>query len=107
MPKKLEATIECDIFEAVDLNKDIPWMIIEVDNDEESNDVEQEVKPKVEIPKILSFRERMERLSPHRLSLKERMKDQTISYLDLLRSDALSTRLEENRVPQVCRRLEL
>ena len=25
--KKLEATIECDMFEAVDLSKDIPWTI--------------------------------------------------------------------------------
>ena len=40
MPKKLEATIECDIFEAVDLSKNIPWTIIEVDDEEESNDVE-------------------------------------------------------------------
>ena len=36
-----------------------------MDDKEESNDVEQEAKPKVEIPKVLSFRERMKRLSPH------------------------------------------
>ena len=53
VPKKLEAIVECDMFEAVDLSKDIPWMIIEVDNEEESNDMEQEAKPKVEIPKVL------------------------------------------------------
>ena len=35
------------------------------------------------------------------------MKDQTINYVDLLRPDLLPTRLEENRVPQVCKRLEL
>ena len=50
-------------------------MIIEVNDKEESNDLEQEAEPKVEIPKALSFRERMKRLSPHRLPLKERMKD--------------------------------
>ena len=59
------------MFEAVDLSKDIPWMIIEVNNEEESNDVEQEAKPKVEISKVLSFRERMKRLFLHRLPLKE------------------------------------
>ena len=72
----------------------------------ESNDVEQEVEPKVEIPKILSFCERMKKLSPHRLPLKEWMKDRTISYLDLLRPDSLPARLEENCVLQVCRWLE-
>ena len=65
MPKKLEATIECDMFEAVDLSKDIPWMITEVDNEEKSNDMEQEAESKVEIPKVLSFCERMKRLFPH------------------------------------------
>ena len=65
MPKKLEATVECDMFEAVNLSKDIPWTIIEMDDEEESNDVEQEAKPKVEIPKVLSFCVRMKRLSPH------------------------------------------
>ena len=34
------------------------------------------------------------------------MKDQTITYVDLLRLNLLPARLEENRVPQVCRRLE-
>ena len=106
MTKKLEAIVECDMFEAIDLNKDIPWTITEVDDEEESNDVEQEAKPKVEIPKVFSFRERMKRLSPHRLLVKERMKDQTISYVDLLHPDLLPARLEEDRVPQVCRRLE-
>ena len=104
MPKKLEATIECDIFEAIDLSKDIPWTIIKLDDEEESNDVEQEAE--IEIPKVLSFCERMKRLSLHRLPLKERMKDQTISYVDLFHLDLFPARLEENHVPQVCRRLE-
>ena len=65
MPKKLKVTIECDMFEAVDLSKDIPWTIPKMDNEEESNDVEQEAEPKVEIPKVLLFHERMKRLSPH------------------------------------------
>ena len=63
--RKLEAIVECDMFEAVDLSKDIPWTITEVDDEEESNDMEQETKLKVEIPKVFSFHERMKRLSPH------------------------------------------
>ena len=55
VPKKLETTIEYDMFEAVDLSKDISWTITKVDDEEESNDVEQEAEPKVEIPKVLSF----------------------------------------------------
>ena len=44
VPKKLEAIVECDMFEAVDLSKDIPWMIIKVNNEEESNDMEQRLR---------------------------------------------------------------
>ena len=51
---------------------------------------EEEVKKAVEKPKPFSFRESMQGLSPHRLPLKERMKDQTISYVDLLRLDSVS-----------------
>ena len=106
MLKKLDATIKCDMFEAVDLSKDIPWTIVEINNEEESNDVEEEAEPKVEIPKVLSFCESMKRLSPHRLSLKEWMKDRTIRYVDLFRPDLLPARLEENCVQQVRRKLE-
>ena len=77
-----------------------------MDDKEESNDVEQQAESKIEIPKVLSFRERMKRLSPHQLPLKERMKDQTINYIDLFHSDPLPSRLEEDRVSQVCRRLK-
>ena len=94
------------MFEAVDLSKDIPWTIIEVDDEEEPNDVEQEAESKVEIPKVFSFRERIQRLSPYQLPMKEQMKDRTIKYVDLFHSDPRSARLEEKCVPQVCRRLE-
>ena len=71
----MEATVESEMFEAFDLSKDIPWTNIEVDDEEESIEVEQEAEPKVEIPKVLSFCKRMKRLSSHRLQLKEQMKD--------------------------------
>ena len=59
------------------------------------------------LTKDLSFHERMKRLSPHRLPLKERMKDRTISYVDLFRPDPLPTRLEQDPMPRVSRRLAL
>ena len=60
-----------------------------------------------ELTKVFLFCERMNRLSPHRLPLKERMKDQTISYIDLLRPNPLPARLEKDPMPQVFRRLAL
>ena len=44
----------------------------------------EEVNIAMESSKTLSFRERMKRLLPHCLPLKEWMKDQMISYVDLL-----------------------
>ena len=102
-----EAIVECEMFDAVDLSSDIPWTLTKTDDDDESNDVEQRTKPMAGLTKDLSFRERMKRLSPHRLPLKERMKDRTISYVDLLRPDPLPTRLEQDSMPRVSRRLAL
>ena len=99
-------TVECEMFDAVDLSLDIPWTITETNDEEESNDVEQEAEPMAEKTKVLSFRERMKRLSSHRLPLKERMKDRTISYIDLLRPNPLPTRVEDP-IPRVSRRLVL
>ena len=105
--KRSEAIVECEMFDAVDLSSDIPWTLTKTDDDEESNGVEQGTKPMAELTEDLSFRERMKRLSPHRLPLKERMKDRTISYVDLLRPDPLPTRLEQDPMPRVSRRLAL
>ena len=87
------------MFDAIDLSTDIPWTIIEMDDEEESNDMEQGTESMAELTKVLSFYERMKRLSPHWLPLKERMKDQTISYVDLLRPDPLPARFEEDPMP--------
>ena len=105
--KRSEAIVECEMFDAVDLSSDIPWTLTKTDDDEESNDVEQGTKPMAELTEHLSFRERMKRLSPHRLPLKERMKDRTISYVDLLHPHPLPTRLEQDPMPRVSRRLAL
>ena len=93
--KRYEVTVECEMFDAVDLSSDISWMITETDDEKESNNVEQGAEPMAEATKVLSFRERMKRLSPHWLPLKERMKDQTISYVDLLHPDLFPTRVED------------
>ena len=69
--------------------------------------MEQGTKPKAELTEDLSFHERMKRLSPHWLPLKKRMKDRTISYVDLLHPDPLPTRLEQDPMPRVSRRLAL
>ena len=58
-----------------------------MDTEEESKDKEPGVKDVMDAPKTLSFYEKMKKLLPHRLPLKERMKDQSISYVDLLLSN--------------------
>ena len=95
------------MFDAVDLSIDISWTIIEMDVEEESKDMEQGTEPMAELTKALSFFERMKRLSPYRLPLKEWMKDRTISYIDLLRPHPLPAILVEDSMPRVSRRLAL
>ena len=55
----------------------------------------EEVNIAMESSKTLSFHERMKILSQHCLPLKERMKDQMISYIDLLRPDPLPQRMDD------------
>ena len=63
---------------------DVPEKDDDLDEDK-SNETEQEVKVVGESSKSLSFRERMRGLSPHRRPLNDRMRDKTISYINLLR----------------------
>ena len=93
-----------DADDVVDLSADIPWKTNDVDVEENSINME-EVKIAVESSRALSFRERMKRLSPHCLPLKERMKDRTISYVDLLWPDPLPSRMDDVRMPRASRRL--
>ena len=53
-------------------------------NEDKSIDTEQNVKVVGEFSRSLSFRKRMKGLSPHRRPLKDRMRDKTVSYVDLL-----------------------
>ena len=83
----MEATIECKINDVVDLSANITWTLIKMVDGEESNDEEEEVKAMVEALKTLLFCEKRKRFSLHHLPLKKRMKDCTISYVDLLCPD--------------------
>jgi hypothetical protein len=53
-------------------------------NEKKSNNTAQEVKVEGESSKSLSFRERMRGMTPHHLPLKDRKRDKTVSYMDLL-----------------------
>jgi hypothetical protein len=58
----------------------------DVDLDEnKSNETEHEVKVEGESSKSLSIRERMIGMSLHHRPLKDRMRDNTVSYMHLLR----------------------
>ena len=50
--RKVDAFIECEVLDAVDLSTDIPWTITEMDNEEESNNVEQGPEPMAKPPKV-------------------------------------------------------
>ena len=103
--EQMESTTGCKVEDVIDLRADIVWTQIEMDGEEESNGEDEEVKDVADPSRALSFCEKMKRLSPHRLPLKERMKDCTISYVDLLRSDPLPRRDNDDPVQQGCRKL--
>jgi hypothetical protein len=54
-------------------------------NEDKSNETKQKVKVEGESLKSLSLKKKMRGLSPHRRPLKDRMRDKTIFYMDLLR----------------------
>ena len=56
-------------------------------NEAKSKDNEKEVKNVGVSSRFLLFRERMRGLSLHRCPPKDRMRDKTVSYVDLLRTD--------------------
>ena len=53
----------------------------------------------------LSFCKRMKGLLPHCRSLKERMRDKTVSYVDLLRPGPPSSRRDDEKKSEASRRL--
>ena len=75
-----------------------------MDVEDNSIDIE-EVKVAEESSRTLHVLKKRRGLSPHRLPLKERMKDRTISYVNLLRPDLLLLRLDPRRKPQASTRL--
>jgi hypothetical protein len=85
----------------VDLSADI-WLK-PGDVDDNSIDIE-EVKVAGESSKTFCIRKKRRELSPHRLPLKERKKDRTISYVDLLRPNPLP-KIDPRRKPGASTRL--
>ena len=53
--------------------------------EDKPKETKQKVKVVGESSKSHSFRERIRGLSPYHLPLKDRMRDKTVSYMDLLR----------------------
>ena len=66
------------------MNKDVPDQDADLDEDN-SKKMEHEVKVEGESLKYLSWRQKIRALPPHHLPLKERIKNKTISYMNLLR----------------------
>jgi hypothetical protein len=55
-------------------------------DEDKSNETEEEVKVEGKSSKSISFHEQMKALPPHHLPLKDRKRDKTVSYMNLLRS---------------------
>jgi hypothetical protein len=72
----------------IDLSADILRKPEDVDVEDNSMDIE-EVKVAGEFSKTLPIRKKLRGLSPYQVPLKERMKDRTISYVDLLQPNPL------------------
>ena len=53
--KQVKATLESKVDDVIDLSADIAWIQIKMDDEEESNDKEQEVKDVADPPRILLF----------------------------------------------------
>jgi hypothetical protein len=74
-------------------------------NEEKSIDMEEEVKVEVKFSRFLLFCERMKGLVPHCRQLKDRMKDKTIFYVDLLQPGPPPSRITDEMKPQASKRL--
>jgi len=73
--------------EAMYLTTGNRWTAEEVKRASNSVDIEEAPEVRVGSSSTSRFREKMRRLSPHRPPWKERIKDRTISYVDLLEAD--------------------
>ena len=94
--EEVEVTVQCKMDDVIDFSTDIAWTSIEMDGDAESNDEDEEGKDVADPPRTLLFLEKMNKLLPHCLPLKEQMKDQSISHIDLLHPNPYPTREDED-----------
>ena len=74
-------------------------------NEDKLIDAEEEVKVVGESSRFLLFCERMKRLLLHRRPLKDRMKDKTVSCVDLLRPGPPPSRINDELKSEASRRL--
>ena len=78
-------------------------------NEDKAIDTKEEVKVVGESSRSLSFCKRMKRFLPHHRSLKDRMKarmkNKTVSYVDLLRPSPPPSRTNDKMKPSASRRL--
>ena len=65
--------------------EDVPEKDVDLDEDKSNEMEEGEVKVEGESSNSLSFRKRIRGMTPHHLPLKDRKRDKTVSYIDLLR----------------------
>ena len=96
--KDLTKNVGRDLNDMIDLNADR-----NVDVEDTLIDIKI-VKVAEESSKILPIRKKMRGLLPHRLTLKERMKDRTISDVDLLHPNPLP-KMDPRRKPRASTRL--
>ena len=65
-------------------------------NDDKTTTREVDEKSVGKSSRSLSFREKMRRLPPHSLLLKDRLKDKTVPYMDLFRPGPPPSRRDED-----------
>ena len=72
-------------------------------NEDKTTNNKDEIKVVDEMPRSLSFPERMRGLLPHRSPLKDRMRYKKVSYIDLLRLGPLPSRKYEKTLKELAK----
>ena len=73
-------------------------------NEEKTINMDDEVTEVGESSKSLLFRKRMRGLEPHHLPLKDRLKDKTVSYIDLFQPSPPPSRRDDDTSRRMTKR---
>ena len=73
-------------------------------NEDKTTNMDDEAKEIEESSKFLSFRKMMKELSPHRLSLKDRLKDKTVPNTNVFRPDPPPSRRDDETSRRLAKR---